>query len=117
RRGFHHRQAKRFYAGPFFHGCSPPGRSREKAEAPHFNYFWKRGRLDFSDVCFVAFETSGAERRSLERLDRHGETRSNGAASARPGHARSGRISLAPGDDGSKRRENFDLAGNKSRIR
>src|SRR5206468_1320709 len=57
------------------------------------------------------------ERGPFERLDRHGETRSDGATSSRFGNTRSGRISLAPGNYGSQRRENFDLAGNKSGIR
>src|SRR6202030_4225590 len=112
---FHHRQAERFYDEPFFHGCSPRRRGREKAEAPHYNYFGERGRFDPGDVCFVAFETGGAERGPLERLERQRKSRPNGPAGAWRRHARSGRFSLAPDDDGSTRRENFDLAGNKSR--
>src|SRR5438309_373979 len=71
-------------------------------------------RANSGHNCNFAFKTGRAERRSVDRLGRYRQTRSNGATGTRPWHSRTGRHSL---DSGKHRRasgENKYLAGDKS---
>ena len=84
-------------------GFSPVSSGMDIAR-PHIAKKKRRRRILFAaggvlaliviTVASVAFETSGAECRSLNGVDRYSETGADGARSARSWHARSGRDSL-----------------------